>query len=65
MAFAQGGAQRGDLISVTAKVAPNTTDTLYVLDVPARKLYAFYPGSGRSNKLTAAPPRDLVKDFNR
>lgn len=62
-AFAQGSARAGDFASVTAKAAGQTYDVLYVLDVPARKMYAFYPT--QQQRLKAAPPRDLSKDFDR
>ncbi len=62
-AFAQGRARAGDFASVTAKAAGQTYDVLYILDVPARKLYAFYPT--QQLRLTSAPPRDLAKDFDR
>ncbi len=62
-AYAQGGARVGDFASVTAKAAGQTYDVLYVLDVPARKLYAFFPT--QQQRLTSAPPRDLAKDFDR
>lgn len=64
-AFAQAGARPGNITCVTAKGAGQSFDLLYVLDASSRKLFAFYPSSGRSAQLVAAPPRDLVKDFNR
>ncbi len=64
-AFGQGGGRPGDFVCVTAKAAGQTYDVLYVLDVPARKLYGFYPPSGQAKRLTTAPPRDLAKDFGR
>jgi hypothetical protein len=65
-AHAQMRSRTGDYACVTAKAATQTYDVLYVLDVPSRKLYAFYPtAAGRRGSLTAAPPRDLVEDFER
>jgi len=64
-AYAQPGGRPGNLTCVTAKAAGQSFDLLYVLDVTSRKLFAFYPSSGRNTQLVAAPPRDLVKDFNR
>ena len=64
-AYAQVGARPGDFACVTAKVAGQTYDVLYVLDVPSRKLYAFYPTGGHTNQLAATQPRDLAKDFDR
>jgi len=64
-AFAQSGAKPGDFLSFTAKVAGQSYDMLYILDVPARKLYGFYPTGGGTSRLVASPPRDLAKDFSR
>jgi hypothetical protein len=67
-AFAQVGAGRaGDFVAVTAKVASQTYEVLYLLDVPSRKLHAFYPQTSGAmrNQRVAAPPRDLLKDFER
>lgn len=64
-AHAQIGARAGDFACVTAKVAGQSYHTLFVLDVPSRKLYAFYPVDGHTNRLAASAPRDLVKDFDR
>ena len=63
-AYAQVGARPGDFACVTAKVAGQTYDVLYVLDVPSRKLYAFYPTGGHTNQLAATQPRDLAQDFD-
>ncbi len=62
-AYAQGSTRAGDFACVTAKASGQTYDVLYVLDLPARKLYAFYPTQSR--RLTTATPRDLSKDFGR
>ena len=62
-AYAQGSARPGDFACVTAKAAGQSYDVLYVLDLPARKLYALYPT--QSKRLMTAPPRDLAKDFGR
>ena len=64
-ARAQSGARAGDFVCVTADAAGQEYDVLYVLDLPARKLYAFYPTSARANQLVAAAPRDLERDFGR
>ena len=63
-AYGQGGARAGDFACVTAKAAGQSYEVLYVLDVPAHKLYAFYPTSGHTSQLVATTPRDLAKDFN-
>lgn len=62
-AYAQSGARAGDFVCVTAKAAGQSYDVLYVLDVPARKLYGFYPSGPGRGKLVASPPRDLATDF--
>ena len=62
-AYAQSGGRAGDFALVTAKVAGQSYDAVYVLDRPARKLYALYPTGGRDSRLTPAQFRDLVKDF--
>lgn len=63
--YAQAGITPGPFTCVTAKVANQDYDLLYVLDIPSHKLYAFYPQTSQSTKLVAAPPRDLTQDFNR
>ena len=62
-ALAQAGGRGGSLASVTANVAGQSYDVLYVLDASAQKLYAVYPGGGRDGKLMASNPRDLREDF--
>jgi hypothetical protein len=62
-AYAQPGARAGDFVCVTAKTASQSYDVLYVLDVPARKLYGFYPSGRGRGRLVASPPRDLKADF--
>jgi len=64
-AYAQAGARAGDFVCVTAKAASQSYDVLYVLDVPARKLYGFYPTGPGRGKIVASPPRDLAEDFQR
>ena len=64
-AYAQTARRAGGFACVTAKVAGQTYDVLYTLDLTARKLYAFYPTAGRRSQLVAAPPRDLLTDFGR
>lgn len=62
-AYAQTGGRAGDFALVTAKVAGQSYDAVYVLDRPARKLYALYATGGQNTRLTPAQFRDLVKDF--
>jgi hypothetical protein len=64
-AFAQGAGPSGGFASVTAKAAGQSYDVLYVLDVPGRKLYGYYPGGGQGGKIMPTPPRDLMKDFGK
>ncbi|MGD2109969.1 MAG: hypothetical protein PVI86_11325 [Phycisphaerae bacterium] len=64
-AYAQSGARAGDFVCVTAKAASQSYDVLYVLDVPGRKLYGFYPANRSRGTLVGSPPRDLAKDFQR
>lgn len=64
-AYGQVGGRSGEFVCVTAKVSGQTYDVLYMLDVSSRKLHAFFPAGARSPRLTAAPPRDLAKDFGR
>ncbi len=64
-AFAQGAGRSGGFISVTAKAAGQSYDVVYVLDVPGRKLYGYYPPGGQGGKLKPTPPRDLMKDFGK
>ena len=66
-ARAQGrsAGRAGDLVCVTAKAAGQGFDVLYVLDLPTRKLHAFYPPAAKPNTLVHAPSRDLKADFDR
>ncbi len=64
-AHALGDGRPGDFASVTAKAGGQSYDVLYVLDLPDRKLYAFYSTSAQTRRLAAAPPRDLSLDFPR
>lgn len=64
-AHAQGGARSGDLVTVTALAANRNFDVLYMLDVPARKLHAFYPGNVQAKTIVHAAPRDLDQDFGK
>jgi hypothetical protein len=64
-AYAQGGMKTGEYLAVTAKVAGQTQNALYVLDVRERQLYAFFPTSASSTQLALIGPRDLAKDFDR
>lgn len=62
-AYAQSGGRAGDFALVTAKVAGQSYDVVFILDRPSRKLHALYPGGGQKGRLTPAQFRDLVKDF--
>ena len=64
-ANAQVAGLRGDFACVTAKPLGQTYDVLYILDVPDRKLHAFYVSGARRRQFVEAPPRDLVADFGR
>lgn len=64
-AYGQVGGRTGDFISVTAKAAGQTYDVLYLLDVPSRKLHAFYPDSPQTRRLIEVPYRNLSADFGR
>ncbi len=64
-AYGQVGGRTGDFISVTAKAAGQSYDVLYLLDVPARRLHAFYPDSPQARRLMQVPYRDLSADFGR
>lgn len=63
--YAQGNPRAGDFICATAEVGGQRYDVLYVVDLPSRKLHAFYSTSARGKQLMAAPPRDLARDFAR
>ena len=64
-AYAQGGMRSGEYLAVTAKVAGQTQNVLYVLDVRERQLYAFFPTKANTTQLVTLGPRDLAKDFGR
>lgn len=66
-AFAQGrsAGRAGDFVAVTAKAAGQGFDVLFVLDLPARKLHAWFPPAAKPRTLVAVPPRDLTADFDR
>ena len=64
-AYAQSGARPGDFVCVTAKAQGRSFDVLYVLDMPARKLHAFYPVSEQTKEHLPVQPRDLKTDFGR
>ena len=65
-AYAQGGMRAGgEYLTVTAKVAGQTQNVLYVVDVRGRQLFAFYPAAANTTQLGAIGPRDLAKDFGR
>lgn len=65
-AFAAGG-RGGTYACVTAKVAGQSHDVVYVLAQTRNgdKLHAYYPTSIQANKFGHAKPRDLDKDFDR
>ncbi len=58
-------ARPGQMLCVTAKVAGQQYDLLWIVDTASRKLFALYPQPGRATHLVPAAPRDLAKDFNR
>ena len=62
-AFAQAGGRHGSFVCLTAKATGQSYDVLYVLDVPDRKLHAFYPSNVQSRELAYAGFRDLKSDF--
>ena len=63
-AYAQSGGRPGNFSLVTAKVAGQSYDAVYILDRQSRKLFALYPtGGGQRIQFAAAPFRDLDKDF--
>lgn len=64
-AQAQSGGRRGDYVCVTANAAGQTYDVLYLLDVRERMLHALYPTPAPRSALVTAPPRNLLKDFER
>ena len=64
-AHAQGGARPGDLVTVSAKAGSRSFDVLFMLDVPARQLHAFYPANPQARTIASAAPRDLAKDFGK
>jgi len=64
-AYAQGGVRAGEYLAVTAKVAGQTQNVLYVLDLRERQLYAFFPTGANTTQLSNIAPRDLAKDFGR
>ncbi len=64
-AFAQGGTRAGDLVTVTAEAGSRNYDVLFMLDVPARKLHAFYPANPQAKTIAHAAPRDLAQDFGK
>ena len=64
-AYAQPQARAGDFVCVTAKVRGQSYDVYYVLDLPQRRLHAFYPASQQTREHTHAGSRDLAADFGR
>ncbi len=62
-AFAEIRGRAGDFIAVTAKPSVQNFDVVYLLDLPARKLHAFYPADVQTKTLRYANYRDLAKDF--
>ncbi len=55
----------GDFICVTAKAAGQGFDVLYTLDLPTRKLHAFFPPAAKPRTMVHVQPRDLKADFDR
>lgn len=64
-AWAQVGGGPGDMLCVTGKAGGQTYDVVYLLDVPSRKLHAFYPSSPQNRQLAYGGFRDLEKDLPR
>ena len=64
-AHAQAGARPGDFVTVTAKAGNRNFDVLFMLDVPARKLHAFYPANPQARTMEQAVSRDLAQDFGK
>ena len=64
-AFAQAGRGGGGYICATAKPSGRTFEVLYMIDLAARKLHAFYPASPQSKQFAHAEPRELDKDFGK
>jgi hypothetical protein len=64
-AIAQVGGGPGDTLCVTGKAGGQTYDVVYLLDVPSRKLHAFYPSSPQNRQLAYGGFRDLEKDLPR
>lgn len=62
-AYAQGRGRSGDFVAVTAQALGQSYDVLYVLDVPERQLYAFYPQNTTTKQLRWTPPVDMKKAF--
>lgn len=63
-AYAQAGGRPGEFVSVTAQVSGQSFDSLFLLDLRARKLHAFVPRIG-NRKLQYGGYRDLAQDFGR
>ncbi len=64
-AHAQMGRGGGGYICATAKPSGRTFEVLYMIDLAARKLHAFYPASPQSRQFGHSEPRDLDKDFGK
>ena len=64
-AYAQSKGGSGEFLCVTAKVAGQGYDALYLLDRSRRRLHAFYPKSVQSRKYSYGSSRDLAADFGR
>ena len=55
----------GGYVCVTAKPSGQSYDVLYMVDLPTRKLHAFYPSSAQNRQMSRAEPRDLDRDFGK
>ncbi len=62
-AVAQGMGRGGSYLTATAKAAGQSYETLFLLDVTGKKLFAFYPSPAQRGHWVSSPPRDLHADF--
>ncbi len=61
----QSRGRPGDFACVTAKAQGRSYDVLWVLDVPERRLHAYYPESPQTKQYVPVVPRNLKADFGR
>jgi hypothetical protein len=62
-AMAQSGGRSGDFVNVTAKAKGQNYDVVYLLDVPAQKLHAFYPANLQQRQYGYGQSVDLAAEF--